>query len=262
MKFLETYENHIEESFNEELINTLIDLFNNQLNEGRISDWFVYAPKVKNLQEKANLLRLKAARQEIDQRRQIERAFSEGKKPNIERMWALLQTKLDALEDNAKEYEAEALEIAGSNEYLRKVQRISRLKGQLRVNNERVKIAEGEERKELMRQNTEKMGIIASDTKEVNIKMKEDEKAIKELEKKRLEDIEKGFEAEEEKKYRELEKKRLENIQQGFSKEKHVATYQVAKKAEDTRKQNAVIGPGGRDLTGKNTRRRKFFSRW
>jgi hypothetical protein len=60
-------------------------------------------------------------------------------------MWKILQQKLDAMEDNAREYEAEAITLAGGNEYLRKVQRITRLKGAVRVNNERIALAEAAE---------------------------------------------------------------------------------------------------------------------
>lgn len=151
MKYLNPY-NNSDKIFEE--IQSVIDDYTDMLQEGRLGDWLLKAPKIRRLQEKANQLRLRAVRAESAQRRQIDSVIANGGRVDAGRMWELLQHKLDAWEDTAREYEMEADDIAKGSDYLRRVRRIVKLKGTFRINNEKVAEAESEERREIMKNNT------------------------------------------------------------------------------------------------------------
>ena len=148
MKYLDPYNNK-DEVF--ENINKLIVDYQDLIQEGRFSEWLLVAPKIRRLQEKANQLRIRCARAEAAQRRQIDYATARGSKVDVARMWELLQQKIDAWEDTAREYENQAEELSSGSVYLQKVRTLTRLKGVLKVNKEKIAVAEGEERRELMK---------------------------------------------------------------------------------------------------------------
>jgi hypothetical protein len=155
--------------------------------ESKIGDWIIEAPKVRKAQELANAKRYQAITMESKQRKEIDVAKAKGQDVDISRMWELLQNKLDALEDMAKEYDQEGIDAAGSNEYLKKVRRVTRLKGVIAVNNEKIADAEREERRELQRKNNEYKVVVQSESKEISDKIKEDKKKMAELKKKQNE---------------------------------------------------------------------------
>lgn len=157
MKYLNPYKNKDELT---EKIDSAIEDYKDFLTEGKIGDWLIRAPKIRRLQEKANQLRLRAVRAEAEQRKQIDRVIAAGGRVDAGRMWELLQHKLDAWEDTAREYEMEADDIAKGSDTLRRVRRAAKLKGTFKINSEKIAEAESEERRELMKHNNEILRII------------------------------------------------------------------------------------------------------
>jgi hypothetical protein len=157
-----------------ELIEECLVINDEKINEGKIGDWIFIVPQIKKLQEKANRLRLKSARAEAVQRKEIDRAVDLGKDINTSRMWNLLQKKLDSWEDSAREYELEAIEIAQKNDYLRRVQRAERLKGKIKINKEKISVAESEERRELIKDNKKMLSVIKDEEHIVINKIKDE----------------------------------------------------------------------------------------
>jgi hypothetical protein len=174
------------------------------LTEGKIGDWIILAPKIRRLQERANQLRIRAAREEVKQRKAMERAIEMGKDPKPARLWELLQKKIDALEDNAREYELEAIEISQGNDYLRRVQRVARLRGAIKVNNEKYAIADAEERRELMKNNQSMTQIIKKEEKIIEDKIKIDKERIQNIQDKLKEEKKKESAKKKEEKEKEL----------------------------------------------------------
>ena len=171
MKFITEYDDSKTSFLN---IDNIIKEYEEILLEANIGDWLLRAPKVRKAQEKANAKRLEAVYLEAKQRRDIDDAVEKGKKVDKGRMWKLLQDKLDALEEMAKEYEEESIAASAGNDYLRKVRRVTRLKGVIKMNKEKIAVAEGEEKRELTKQNKEYKKIIGYETKDINDKIKDD----------------------------------------------------------------------------------------
>lgn len=171
MKYIVDYNDSKTSFFN---IDNILREYNEIILEGKFGDWLINAPKVRKMQEKANSERLSAVRLEAKQRQDIDAAESSGKKIDKARMWKLLQDKLDAHEDMAKEYEDEANILAGTNQYLMKVRRVSRLKGIIKANGEKIRISSSEEKRELSKKNKELQKIVNDETKLINDKIKED----------------------------------------------------------------------------------------
>ena len=150
MKYLNSYSNA--DPLFEKIESIVVDYYDIIL-ESKLGDWLIAAPKIRRLQEKANQLRIRCARAEAMQKRQIDYALSRGMSVDSGRMWELLQNKIDAWEDTAREYENRAEEIAAGSEYLRKVRSVAKMKGVFKVNREKIAVAEAEERRELQKQN-------------------------------------------------------------------------------------------------------------
>lgn len=177
MKFIIEYEDSKTSFFN---IDNILEEYQFIILEAKIGDWLLKAPKVRKLQEKANSKRLDAVHLEAKQRKAIDAAEESGKDIDKSRMWKLLQDKLDALEDMAKEYEEEAINAAGGNDYLRKVRRVTRLKGVIKMNKEKITVAEAEEKRELSKQNKNHEKIIREETRDINDKIKDDKNRLAE----------------------------------------------------------------------------------
>jgi len=220
MKFLIEKEDFIDISYQqfESYLNDIESIDESLLLENKLGDWLFRAPKIRRLQNKANERRIKAAHLEMEQRREIEQAVEQGKNPDRARMWELLQHKLDALESEAREYEEEARRIAEGNDYLRRVQRVSKLKGSLTLHQERFSVASDEEKRELSRQNNNIKKIISDETKIINDKIASDEDKLKQLKQQEVEN-----------KKDELIKNRALDIKQGSS------AYFTTQKANDKR---------------------------
>jgi len=252
MKFLKEHQDFLLE------FNIDFELIELAMNEGRVGDWIIHAPKIRNIQKKANAMRLKAAHAEAEQRKSIEKAREMGKDPDLGRMWTLLQQKLDAWEDTAREYEAEAMELTSGNQYLQKVQRVTRLKGALKVNAEKIAVATSEERRELTRRNKEYDNIIRTETRVINDKIKADETVIAARDKKEkaavaakknLTPLERNIAKRNTVKYRAKYPVKYPPAQ----KHKNLAksqtdSYLAAKRAQSMRDRGRILGPGGKDL--------------
>jgi hypothetical protein len=223
MKFLIEKEDFIDVSY--EQFESLIDdlefltpIDEALLVENKLGDWLFRAPKIRRFQMKANERRIQAAHLEMNQRREIEQAVEQGKNPDRARMWELLQNKLDSLEAEAREYEEEARRIAEGNDYLRRVQRVAKLKGSLTLHQERYSVASDEEKRELSRQNNNIKKIISDETKVINDKIASDADKLKELKQKEIDQ-----------KKEDLLKNRANDVKQGSS------VYFTAQKANDKR---------------------------
>lgn len=178
MKHILKFSYYIKDELTEE-IESITDEFKSIIKEGKLGDWMFVAPKIRKLQEKANQLRIRAARAEARQKQEIDRAVEMGKKPDTGRMWELLQKKKDAWEEMAREFELEAQELGSGNDYLRRVQRAARLEGNIKVNKEKIAVAESEERRELNKANREMQRIIRAEEKIIRDKMEADKATLK-----------------------------------------------------------------------------------
>lgn len=146
--------------------------------EEGLGEWLFKAPKVRKLQKKANDIRMQAAKAEYEQKSKIEDAMKRGKSPDVRNMWKLLQDKLDAWEDTAREYEQEAMAIAGGSAYLQKVQRVTRFKGQIEINKVRIQYASKAEVEELDKKNSELKRKVEDYESEIMDKIKSDKEKM------------------------------------------------------------------------------------
>ena len=231
MKYTDKYEDFNIDYY---LIEAYIDEL--PIEEGRIKDWLINSPKIRDLQRKANHARLNAARSEVEQRRKIDQAKDMGKSVDAGRMWAILQQKLDAYEDLAREYEAEAARRSEGSVYLSKIQRVERMKGMLRVNNERIKISQEEEARELNRRNKEYMENIRKETELINDKIKRDTE-----QERRQTELESVTDPKKKVKTPSMEKPKSDKFTYRDADE-----YILGKRAQYMRKEPQIIGPGGK----------------
>ena len=157
-KFINTYKSHSIESdiYKQEFVIDSLEAlheFIDTLNEGNALSWlfhkgkeqFVDAPKIRELQQQANDLRCRAAMEEENFRNIIKKAIQENKSFDLEKLKQVLIKKKRIFLSTAQEYENQAIEAAGTNQYLITLQRTLRNEGLIAANRILLKNATEEE---------------------------------------------------------------------------------------------------------------------